>query len=52
VSNKDLIASEMIRMRIRKDVIPHMDVGKKMLEYSKTLEREKKNLAKLSQTKK
>jgi hypothetical protein len=31
VSNKDLIASEMIRMCIGKDAIPRMDVGNKLL---------------------
>jgi hypothetical protein len=52
VSNKDVIASEMIRIRIGKDVIPHMDVCNKLLEYSKILEREKTKNDKLSQEQK
>jgi hypothetical protein len=51
VSNKDLIDSEMIRMHTGKDVIPHMDVCNKLLEYSKILERKKKNHDKLSRKK-
>jgi hypothetical protein len=51
-SNKDLIASEMIRMHIRKDVtIPHMDVCNKLLKFSKSLGRKKKNHDMFSQKK-
>jgi hypothetical protein len=52
MSNKDFIASEMIRMHIGKDVISHMDVCNKLLEFSKTLEREKKNHDNFSQEQK
>ena len=48
VSNKDLINSDMIRMRIGRFVIPQMDIYNKLLEYSKTLERKKRNHDKVS----
>jgi hypothetical protein len=35
-------------MRIRRDVIPQMDIYNKLLEYSKTLERKKRNHDKVS----
>mgnify|MGYP000016711576 CR=1 FL=1 len=47
-SKKALIQSEMIRMRIGRDVLPQMDVYNKLLEYCNTMERKKKNQEKVS----
>ena len=47
-SKKALIESEMIRMRIGRDVLPQMDVYKKLLEYCNTMARKKKNQEKVS----
>jgi len=47
-SKKALIESEMIRMRIGRDVLPQMDVYKKLLEYCNIMARKKKNQEKVS----
>jgi hypothetical protein len=51
VSHKDFIKSEMIRMRIRRYVLPQMDVYNKLSEYCNTMERKKKNQDKVSPNK-